>query len=311
MSYAAKAFSISPGTRRAYRKYGNEFESWRRGRQGLSVRYVDRARLITSFVERYVDLPPGSEVLEIGTGYVHWSALILKLMADVNATLFDVVDNRFLDVFKMYAAELAPQLETLGLPSNRLEEARSILASLSDASSFDEVYADLSWKYIIDEAGTMAGLPADSFDFVVSSDVLEHIDRDIVGSFVDQMFRLVKPGGLVLHAIDLCDHLSYFDPKAPAKAYCRFDGPTWDRWFNSKTQYINRIQRPQWLSLFERAGFECVAEEPVSDLEWRRRPIKDPLGITRVHRSYADLTQLDLQTTTLVVVLRKPKVLKT
>ena len=142
--------------------------------------WIERGSLITSFVERYVDLQPGSEVLEIGTGYVHWSALILKLMADINATLFDVVDNRFLDVFEMYAAELAPQIETLGLPSNRLEEARSILASLGDASSFEEVYADLSWKYIIDETGTMNDLPTDGFDLVVSSDVLEHIDRGII-----------------------------------------------------------------------------------------------------------------------------------
>ena len=52
----------------------------------------------------------------------------------------------------------------------------------------------------------------------------------------------------MFHAIHLCDHLSYFDPKARAKSYCRFDGVTWDRWLNSKTQYINRIQRPEWLS---------------------------------------------------------------
>ena len=306
MSYAAKALSVSPATRRAYRRYGNEIESWRRGRQGLPERYVERARLVSSCVDRHVDLQPGGEVLEIGTGYVHWVSLILTLMADVHSTLFDVVDNRLFDVFKMYAAELRPQLQTLGLPPGRIEQADSVLASLAGVESFDQVYAALPWKYVIDETGTMNDLPGDGFDLVVSSDVLEHIDRGIIDTFIDEMFRVVKPGGFVFHAIDLCDHLSYFDPKARAKSYCRFDGVTWDRWLNSKTQYINRIQRPEWLSKFERAGFERVAEESVSDPEWFRRPLNDPLGIDAVHPSYAYLTRVDLETTTLVVVLRKP-----
>ena len=118
---------------------------------------------------------------------------------------------------------------------------------------------------------------------------------------------MVKPGGLVFHAIDLCDHLSYFDPKARGKSYCRFDGPTWDRWLNSKTQYINRIQRPEWLSMFEdgrirvRGGGAGERSRVVSSTVERSARHR-----RRVHPSYAYLTRVDLETTTLVVVLRKP-----
>jgi hypothetical protein len=60
---------------------------------------------------------------------------------------------------------------------------------------------------------------------------------------------------------DRVDHLSYYDPKAPPKLYYRFDGAVWDKWINSKVQYINRVQRPEWLSLFKEAGFACVSED--------------------------------------------------
>lgn len=296
-SAAAKAASATPATRRSYRRLGNAFETWRRSREGLPERYVQRARRLLSCVERYVDLAADNSVLEIGTGWVHWESLIFSLASDVEATLYDVVDNRLFPTFKLYASEMGPLLETIGLPVERTLSARAILDTVRDASSFDEVYSKLSWSYVLDETGTMKDLPENFFDFVVSADVLEHVNRKILGSFLDNMFQVMRAGSFTFHSIDLRDHLSNYDLKAPAKFYYRFDGTTWDQWFNSKVQYINRLQRPEWLSLFRRAGFECVSEETVYE----------PHGVANVHPSYSHLTQPELDTRTLILVLRKPE----
>lgn len=258
---------------------------------------MQRGRLLLSCVERHANLTAGSSTLEIGTGWVHWESLILTLVSDVEATLYDVVDNRLFPTFQLYATDLGRLLDTIGLPAERTLSARAILDAVRGASSFDEVYSKLSWSYVLDECGTMKDLPETFFDFVVSSDVLEHIDRKILGTFLDRMFQLMKPGSVALHSIDLMDHLSNFDRKAPAKFYYRFDGATWDRWFNSKVQYINRVQRPEWLSMFRRAGFELVSEETVYE----------PHGVATVHPSYSYLTQPELDTGTLILTLRRPK----
>ena len=296
-SAIANAFSVTPATRRTYRKLANELETWRRNRGGLPDWYLERVRLLVSCVERNVELAPGSSTLEIGTGYVHWESLILSLITDVSATMVDVVDNRLLSVFKLYVSELEPHLETIGLPPQRIAPARVLLETVRNASSFEEIYSKLSWAYVLNESGTMEDLPENSFDLVVSSDVLEHIDRTILSSFIEKMFRLMRPGAYTYHSIGLRDHLANYDPKAPAKCYYRLDGTTWDRWVNSKVQYINRVQRPEWLALFRQAGFECISEE--ADYEDH--------GIKKVHPSYSYLTQPELDTNTLKLVFRKPE----
>ena len=279
--------------------------TWQRTREGLPDRYINRARVLISLLERQSRLTPGATVLEVGTGYVHWESLIIRLMADTETTLYDIVDDRLFEVFKLYASELKPQLEFIGLPSTRTEAALKVLKVIENASHFEEVYTELSWTYALDKSGSMKNLPDAGFDFVVSSDVLEHVDRSIIESFLSEMYRLMRPDSYAFHSIDLCDHLSNFDPKAPTKFYYKFDGSTWDRWFNSKVQYINRVQRPEWLTFFRRAGFELVSEDTVCGVEKGREHLRDPLGIEKVHPFYANLAQLDLETRTLLLLLRK------
>ena len=78
--------------------------------------------------------------------------------------------------------------------------------------------------------------------------------------------------------------------------YYRFSGDVWERWFNSDVQYINRIQRSEWLSKFESAGLDCIYE----DL------IEKPHGVRTIHPSYEHLPLSDLNVTNQIVVLRKP-----
>src|ERR1700728_4385164 len=101
-----KLFSLSPTTRNYYRQFGNRFETWRRAREGLPQRYIDRVSLLLSCIERHVDLSHDSQVLEIGTGFVHWETLICTVSADITSTMYDIVDNRLFATFKLYASEL-------------------------------------------------------------------------------------------------------------------------------------------------------------------------------------------------------------
>ena len=295
-SVVANAFSATPATQRSYRRLAHGLETRRRIRMGLPDLYLQRVGLLASFIERNFDFAAPGSVLEIGTGWVHWESLITRLACDADMTMFDVVDNRLFSVFQLYSRALRPQLTAVGLPAARLDRAYAVLDIVDGATSFEEVYAALSWRYVIDPSGVMEGLPEGTFDLIVSSDVLEHIDRGILRPFVEKMFRLLRPGALTYHSIDLIDHLSYYDRKAPAKLYYRFDGAVWDRWVNSKVQYINRVQRPEWLSLFREAGFDCLSEEVT----------RGPHGNGKVHPSYAHLSAPDLETNTLMLSFRKP-----
>ncbi len=43
----------------------------------------------------------------------------------------------------------------------------------------------------------------------------------------------------------------------------RYAEKVWKRYFENDVQYFNRVQRPEWLEMFQQAGFEMVEEELV------------------------------------------------
>src|SRR6476619_3422483 len=60
-----------------------------------------------------------------------------------------------------------------------------------------------------DARGT--GLPAESIDFVSSTDTCEHIPGTELAEIFRECHRLLRPGGAFSCRIDLQDHYAYFD----------------------------------------------------------------------------------------------------
>jgi hypothetical protein len=121
----------------------------------------------------------GDRILELGTGWLHWEALTLRLFFDVEAVLFDVWDNRQLGGLKNYVRRLRPQLEDgFELTAAELKRARGIIDAILETDSFDQLYGLLNFKYVIDGAGSLAQFPAGSFQLIVSGGVLEHVPRE-------------------------------------------------------------------------------------------------------------------------------------
>jgi hypothetical protein len=81
----------------------------------------------------------------------------------------------------------------------------------------------------------------------------------------------------------------------PRKNYYQFSEKTWSRYFENVVQYINRIQRPEWIRIFGEAGFTLVKEQQMTD----------PLGQLRVASQYRHLCPEDLQCSVLRVVYQK------
>lgn len=296
-SLVAKGFSVGPRSRSYYRALGNRVESWRRNREGLPDRYLVRA---ISIVEELRPIlceraDPPIRVLELGTGWVHWEGLAVSLAYDCHVTLLDIVDNRLFSVFQRYCDALAVETPRLGLPSEREHVARELLKMVASAASFEEVYSALNWTYLVDPTGTGDALGAEPFDVVVSWDVLEHVQVESVLPLLQRTYDLMRPGGIAIHSVDLRDHLSYFDPRESPKRYYEFAGARWDRLFNSEVQYINRLQRPDWLSMFEQSGFQVLSER-VED---------ESPGVRYIHGDYQHLSEQDRRSGRITLVMSR------
>lgn len=292
----AKIFSVSPWTRRAYRVLGNLALDRIRVAGGPPRPYLDRVARLVEICDRFEILRPGDRVLELGTGWVHWEATVLRLFHDVEVTLFDVCDNRLLRTYRSWLEPLGRYIdgEFEGSPARR-ERAGRLLSRAAAVRSFDELYDVMGFRYVVEPTASLAGLEPETYRLVVSADVLEHVAASMVPGYLTEARERLVPGGYSVHQIDLVDHLSYFDRHCSPKQYYRYSDRTWRRWFESEVQYVNRLQRPTWRRLFDKAGFERVDEDEISA----------PIGPLPIAEEYRHLPTTDLECMQMLTVHRR------
>lgn len=259
--------------------------------------YVERVQRMLSLAERYHLLGDGSKLLELGTGWMHWEALTTRLFFKIQADLYDVWDNRQLDALKSYLTQLLRSLGKLpNFDKAELSRADSLAAQILESRNFEDLYKLLGFRYILDPQGKLENLPDNTYDVVVSAGVFEHLPRAGVPDYIRQTHRVLKPGGYALHSINTTDHLHLYDPSASAKNYLRFSDRRWKMLFENELQYINRLQRCEWMAIFEAAGFVCVEESSA----------RCDLSNLNVAKQYQHMDKLSLETTAWHAVYRKP-----
>ncbi len=115
--------------------------------------------------------------------------------------------------------------------------------------------------------------PDASFDFAYSCAVLEHVENP--DGTIAELSRVLEPGGLTTHEIDLRYHGPSYDRlkllRWPEHEYLAMtqrygDGRGIDSLLDGSWQgevYCNRLRLSDWLDLFHRYGFEMLEVEPL------------------------------------------------
>lgn len=292
-----KLFSCCRPMRRLYRTLGNQYGARKRVKGQIREFYVERVRETLELARTHGIVGDGARIFELGTGWLHWEAITMSLFFDVEAVLFDVWDNRQLAGMKNYLQQLRGRMgefQDLVSPS-RLAEARKRIDTAIAARTFEEIYERFHFQYVADSSGRLTAFPSNSFDYVVSRGVLEHVDREAALPLMGDTYRILKPGGWALHGINIGDHLSVYDHGAHRKLYLSFPEWLWRIIGQNQVQYINRLQRDEWISIFDSLGFVTVVEDG-SEVK---------LDGLRLARRYQGMRKEDLQRTILRVLLRK------
>lgn len=291
---ALKVFSINSLTKRIYRKIGNTVgERTRLAVDDIDIR-IERGELLRQLCQSHQALQDGYRILEIGTGWMHWYSLYLRLFYDIHVTALDIWDNRQFLALQAAARKLSSRFENM---SNVDEKARSNLKKVLDCASFDEFYKEFGYEYVIEPNGAMSAFSESQFDFITSFHVLEHVPAQLVAQAVRDMYRTLKPGGYVIHQIGIDDHLTHYDGKASPKQYIKYSDKVWRRFFENEVQYFNRWQTSDWTSVFDDAGFSLVDQIAES------ASIDD----LKVDQRFSDYSRDDLECTILTLVYQKPR----
>lgn len=161
-------------------------------------------------------------------------------------------------------------------------------------TTFEEALTDLNAHYLPTGIDALRALPGASVSFAFSQAVLEHIRKGEYQEFLQQLYRILEPGSLSSHRVDLQDHLS------KGLNNLRFSDRVWESdFFASSGFYTNRLGLRDHVEAFEAAGF--IIEKLVSD----RFPVL-PLPRTRMATRFRTRSDEELLVCGFDIVVRKP-----
>jgi SAM-dependent methyltransferase len=152
--------------------------------------------------------------------------------------------------------------------------------------SVPEILLAYDGTYLTRGVASLAKLSPASIDFCFSNAVLEHIPKGDFAELAAQLMRVLKPGGVCVHRVDLKDHLG------GGLNNLRFSEPTWEGPLLSGSGfYTNRIRFGEMIEIFERAGFMCRLPRIV---RWEQLPLsRDKLDKSFRHVPDDDLLVSD------------------
>jgi SAM-dependent methyltransferase len=152
-------------------------------------------------------------------------------------------------------------LEELGRPENGAV-LEALGSSAERAKARYELLADAPLAMSSHEYdGARLPLADGSVDLIISKSVLEHVRLRQIPTLLREMIRVLAPGGGMVHAIDLRDHLHIDGDDRVSGDWLtalRYRRWLFDAMFSQRATSINRLREPQWRSELERAGLEVA-----------------------------------------------------
>jgi ubiquinone/menaquinone biosynthesis C-methylase UbiE len=251
-----------------------------RGSLGLDGN-IDRAKDIAGRVVAHATAAgielKGASVLELGPGRTPDTAAIMRSWgaADVLALDTDLQIG-------------AADIEEAALRSGWLGNGRTSPISNLKFAQYD---------------GCNINRPNETFDLIYSKSVLEHVRHDGVEALLGEMTRCLKRNGVMVHIVDLRDHMFIFGDDLVTGNWLKaleFSEKTFDRLFSNRSTYINRLRSSEWRSRFDDQGLDPV--------HWDEHRI--PLDVTfdrsALDQRWHGISDEELRVAWLTIVARKP-----
>lgn len=224
----------------------------------------------------------GKSVLELGPG----DSVATALIAKAHGARADLVDT---------GAYARSDLTIYANLAAALREGGLAMPLIEDVSSLDQLLGVCDASYLTEGLQSLRTIEDASVDLVFSQAVLEHVRKHEFLEMQQEVARVLKPGGVCSHRIDLRDHLG------GALNNLRLSESVWESpFFADAGFYTNRIGFKRMTEMFGEAGFI------VEVTEVRRWP-KLPIERRELAEPFRAIPDAELNVSGFDVLLRKPE----
>lgn len=276
---------------------------------GIDRRVRQGTRLLECLYQAGGDLH-GQHVVEIGTGWAPVLPLLYWLCGQAECHTYDVArllrGSLVIETAKqLVALECLPSafLETSRYGGKKLHpERRKVLQELiARRPSAAEILRCCGISYHAPADAGATGLPDQSVGLVFSNLVLEHVPEKEIDRLLGEAHRILKPGGYMLHSIDLSDHFSHSDWSITGLNFLRFSAEEFAK-YNSVFCFQNRLRAPAYRQALLAHGFEIVCWEADIVQGWMQDLDHFPL-----HRDFVAMSAEDICTRSIHVAAVRPR----
>ncbi len=207
----------------------------------------------------------GASALELGTGWEPVFPLLLRCAGFSRVVTIDL--NRLLDISSCrricrFIHENRSFIgDSISVSTTSIE---SFLEGV-DLSSLETFQSSSSIEYRSPCDARALPFPDETFDVIVSNNVLEHISPPTLTSIFHEFHRVLKPDGRMAHAIDNGDHWSYDDSSITRVHFLQFEDETWQRMRCNPIDYQNRLRHFEYCRLLTETGFSLTEDASLLD----------------------------------------------
>ena len=183
-------------------------------------------------------------ILEIGPGDSLFSMIFSRKYSSNKFYFLDVGEfaNKNVSLYK-------------GLISKLINEGYLEKFDIKDNFSFHELLDFSNAFYLTSGLNDLRKLKSNSIDYIFSHSVLEHVRIYELEELISEIYRVIKPGGVISHNINYKDHLS------ESLNNLRFSEKIWESdLFANSGFYTNRVPAIKMHSLFKNVGFKIIKE---------------------------------------------------
>ena len=176
----------------------------------------------------------------------------------------NLAQNLYLSSFvnNQIVVDLHPMVEL-----DLVETARSLLSKQCKLKAEKEIkkfehLAEYGIEYRAPFDASSTDFQNSSIDACISTDTLEHIPKEDIIKILNELYRVLKPKGIVSAFIDYTDHYAHTDSSISNLNYLMFSDSQWKK-YNHRVHFQNRMRHYDYLNIFDDCGFKIIEEEVI------------------------------------------------
>jgi SAM-dependent methyltransferase len=222
------------------------------------IHYANHQKAFLSFEKKLA----GKKIGELGTGWYPVIPICFYLNGASEIVTMDIAplmdkEKAIQTILKLQQYAKRDRLrDFITYSEEKLDELVDFVQNTS--FSFEELLQKMKITYRLGDAAQM-DLKRASYDLIVSNNTFEHVYPDDLKTLLQKFKKLLKPGGVMSHFIDMSDHFAHLDKTITIYNFLRFSEPQWAR-IDNTIQPQNRWRIYQYRELYEQLGIPIQQE---------------------------------------------------